>query len=492
VLAVRAARTPDHIAHDDTRTVLTFEEWHLRCDAVAGGLAAAGVQPGDRVLLPITNAHAADFAVCYLAAQRAGAIAVPLSPRLAPRESGELADLVGAAWAITDVPDGIEHLSLRRAWTVDDLPEDAGALPDQAALPADGDADIVCTSGTTGRPKGVVFSHAELLERVGDGTGTRRSRKLLHALPFTGFGGCHGLMLSTLQFGSALITQPAFDAAGFLDLVDARRPDTLHLVPSMIRLILNLPDIASRRLDSVHWIITGTAPVPHDTVARLAELWPDVRVVNTYGMTESAVSVSTRDADSVRKPGCVGRPEPGTIEIRDETGTVLPQGRTGEIWTRAGRPRRYWNDPAATASTWRDGWLCTGDLGHIDEDGDLVITGRAKELIIRGGYNISPAEIEDVLHMHPAVSEAAVTGVPHDVLGEDVAAAVVIRPGSTTTVDDLRDWCAERLASNKVPRTLVLLDGLPHNQNAKVVKRELASILEEAARRRRAASSGHR
>jgi long-chain acyl-CoA synthetase len=486
VLAVRAAATPDTIAHDDTSTQLTFAQWHRSADAVGGGLAAAGVAPGDRVLLPVTNAHATGFAVAYLGALRAGAIAVPVSPRLSPDEVAYFADLVGARWAVTDVPERIAHLDLARSWHVTEPPSAPEALPDQSALDADGDADIVSTSGTTGRPKGVVFSHADLLGRVGDGTGSARSSRLQHALPFTGFGGCHGMMLSPLQFGSTLITQPAFDPVGFLDLVASREPDTLHLVPSMLRLILDLPGAERHPMTSARWIITGTAPLPHDTVERVVALWPHIRVINTYGMTESSFSISTRGA-SVRKPGCVGRPDPATLQLRDADGAVVADGVEGEIWTRSTHRRRYWNDPDTTAATWQDGWLRTGDLGVVDADGDLLITGRAKELIIRGGYNIAPAEIEDVLHAHPAVSEAAVTGVPHDVLGEDVAAAVVLRPGAAATPDELVAWCRERLASNKVPRTLVVLDELPHNQNAKVAKRELAPVLAEADRARRAA-----
>jgi acyl-CoA synthetase (AMP-forming)/AMP-acid ligase II len=172
------------------------------------------------------------------------------------------------------------------------------------------------------------------------------------------------------------------------------------------------------------------------------------------------------------------------VEIRDADGRALADGESGEIWTLAERPRRYWNDPDATAATWQDGWLKTGDLGYIDGDGDLIISGRSKELIIRGGYNIAPIEIEDVLHAHPAVAEAAVAGVAHDVLGEDVAAAIAFRPGRSATVDELQEWCRARLADNKVPRVWAFVDALPRNQNAKVVKRDLGPALRLAAEER--------
>jgi acyl-CoA synthetase (AMP-forming)/AMP-acid ligase II len=485
VLANRAAARPGKIAHDDTRTTLTYGEWNAAANEIAGGLAAAGVAPGDRVLLPIANARAVDFCVAYIAVMRAGAIAVPLNTRLASAEITHFQQLTGAQWCITDTQETCAAVPLRGSWIVDEMPRALELLPDQSALPADADADILSTSGTTGLPKGVVFSHADLLDGL-DGDDWSRAGTLLHALPFTGFGGCHGLMLSTLRFGHTLVTQPKFDARGFLELVAVHRPNTVHLVPSMLRLILDLPDVAGYDLSSVRWIITGTAPLPNDSVRQSNDLWPGARVINVYGMTEGSAGTSTRTQRSALKPGSVGQPaDPSSVQIRDASGEVLPHGQAGEIWTRVRLQRRYWNDPEATRGAWQDGWLRTGDLGYIDRDGDLILTGRAKELIIRGGYNISPGEVEEVLHDHPDVLEAAVVGIPHDVLGEDVAAAVVVRAGSTVDVGALQEWCRTRLADNKVPRDIAILDALPYNQNGKVLKRDLVQLLTRQSVERR-------
>jgi long-chain acyl-CoA synthetase len=489
VLAFRAAARPDRVAHDDTSRSLTFGQWHEEAGSVAGGLVTAGLSAGDRVLLPVSNKHAVDFAVAFMGVQRAGGLAVPVSPRSSTEELAAFRDLVDARWCLTDAADKCAGLPFAGMWAVDQPPREPASAPDPDSLPA-ADADILSTSGTTGRPKGVVFTHEDLLDRMGDPEDWSRAGTFLHALPFTGFGGCHGMMLSTLQFGHTLVTQPSFDAAGYLRLAEQHRPQTLHLVPSMIRLIFELPDHAAADLSSVRWIITGTAPLPADSVQRLTELWPHIRVINTYGMTEGAVGISTRSRESALKPGSIGRPDdPDGVQIRDDSGAVLPPGQTGEIWTRVRHPRRYWNDPEATAAAWRDGWLATGDVGYVDPDGDVILTGRSKELIIRGGYNIAPAEVEDVLHAHPDVVEAAVVGVPHDVLGEDVASAVTLRTGASVTEQDLREWCRGHLADNKVPRVVVVLDELPHNQNAKVVKRELQPMLAEAARQARATGS---
>lgn len=486
-LRVRAQNHPDRIAHDDTRRALSFAEWHTESNAVGGGLAAASVQPGDRVLLPISNQNAVEFAIAFMAVMRAGGIAVPLNTRLLDDEISYFAELTGSRYAITNAPEKIAHLDLEASWTVDAMPRDKNALPDQDSLDAEADADIISTSGTTGRPKGVVFSHQELMQGIGDATATNPSKAIAHALPFSGFGGCHGVMQVTLRTGSSVYTQPQFDAEGFLKIIQEKQPDSIQIVPSMLRLIVDLPNADQYDATNLKWVITGTSPLPIDTVERAMKLWPKASIRNVYGMTEGGAGGSTRTRESVLKPGSVGPALP-TIEIRDDEGKPLPHGQVGEIWGKVDKPRRYWNDPDASAATWLGQWVKTGDLGFVDGDGDLILTGRSKDLIIRGGYNIAPAEIEDVLHAHVAVQEAAVTGIHHDVLGEDVAAAVVLRRGAKASAEELQDWCKTRLADNKVPRDIVFLDALPYNQNAKVMKRELVPTLEEAAKARRAAS----
>src|SRR5690606_23497834 len=228
--------------------------------------------------------------------------------------------------------------------------------------------------------------------------------------------------------------------------------------------------------------MTGTAPLPHDSVKRAAELWPHLRIRNSYGMSEGGVGVGTRTREQVMKPGCVGK-LPAHMQLRDENGEVITQpGVVGEIYGWQKHARRYWKDPEATAISFKGGWTKTGDLGYVDEDGDLIMAGRSKELIIRGGYNITPLEIETVLHLHPSVQQAAVVGVPHEVLGEDIAAAVTLRPGTeATSPDEIIEFCKAHLADNKVPRTLVVVDEMPLNPNGKILKKDLAEPLAKAA-----------
>lgn len=488
-LKVKARLIPDRVAHDDTRRVLTMAEWDREADEVAGGLAAAGLFPGERVWLPISNKNAVEMAIAVMAVMRAGGIAVPVNTRLSADEMREYAALIEPRFAITNVTD-MSHVSLEKVWTVDEMPRNAAAVPDQGKLDPTADALILGTSGTTGKIKGVVVSHPDLAARLGDGTAVdTHGNSTLHALPFTGSGGMLGECLLPAQAGVTCYTQPVFDPAGFLKLVEEKRPTTVYFVPTMLRLVLDHPNSSTADFSSVRFVLTGTAPLPHDTVLRTLGLWPHVSLRNSYGMSEGGIGTSTRTRESVLKPGCVGK-LPKNMQIRDENGNPVPKGVIGEICGFQHHHRRYWRDEEATRASWVSGWTRSGDLGFVDEDGDLILAGRSKELIIRGGYNISPLEIENVLHSHPGVKHASVVGVAHDVLGEDIAAAIVLVGGAKTSAQDLQAWCRERLADNKVPRTFLFVDDLPMNQNGKVLKRELRPALQSAfdAQRKNAAA----
>jgi len=486
-LKVRAQHQRDEIAHDGINRTITYAEWDSEADAIGGGLAAAGLEPGDRVFLPISNAHAVEMAIAVFAVFRAGGIACPINTRLNAKEIAEFAALTTPRWCITDVPEVVAGLELDGCWTVDAMPRNLAALPDQSMLDPNSDAEILGTSGTTGKIKGVVVSHPDLMKGV-TGTNMDRSRSTLNALPLTGSGGNLGIVMLPARGGATAITQPKFDPKGFLELVREKKPDLVYLVPSMLRLILDHPDVRDYDFAGVKYLMTGTAPLPHDSVKRALELWPHVRMRNSYGMSEGGIGIGTTTKEQVLKPGCVGK-LPEHMQLRDEAGAVITQpGVVGEIYGFQKHPRRYWNDPEATAASFIGGWTKTGDLGYVDEDGDLIMAGRSKELIIRGGYNITPLEIETALHLHPAVQQAAVVGVEHEVLGEDIAAAVTLRPGQSATPDEIIAFCREHLADNKVPRTLLVLGDMPLNPNGKILKKDLVGPLTEAAKARRKAA----
>ena len=487
VLKAKVGLIGDRPAHIFRDSVLTFAEWDRQADEVAGGLAAAGLRAGDRLFIAISMEHPFAITIASVAAMRVGAIACPVNMKLSRSELREYSNLLEPRFTITDQPEQISDIKVERSWTVDKMPRDISRVPDQSAFDPLCDAAILGTSGTTGRPKGVVLSHQDFMNRDPDPMQIpRRTAATIHSLPFTGYGGFIGQCLRPIWDSGVSVTNYPFDVDNLLRLIRQHRPVALHLVPTMFRLLLDHPDVERADMSSIRLIVSGSAPLAHDTIVRSMKLWPHIRIHNPYAMSEGGFATSAVAPEQLAKAGCVGAMQPN-MEIRDENGKTAEQGVVGEIYGKAsGKPRRYWNDSESSGTAWVDGWTRSGDLGYVDADGDLILTGRAKELIIRGGYNIAPIEIEDVLHANSAVKDAAVVGVAHDVLGEDVAAAVSLQRGAHITPEELVEWCRERLASNKVPRTIVILDALPVNQNAKILKRELQPIVEKAAQEDRA------
>jgi acyl-CoA synthetase (AMP-forming)/AMP-acid ligase II len=287
-----------------------------------------------------------------------------------------------------------------------------------------------------------------------------------------------------MKLGMRVVFQPRFEAEQWFDTVESERPTAVFLVPAMATLLLENPRFDKADLSSVTLCSVGSAPLAPFVLERLQERMPTALVSNNYGMTEAgSVYCIIPPGEAVRRPGSVGKPAPpAEIHCVDADGVDMPPGEVGDVRMRIpGRPREYYGDPEATARTWVDGWLITGDLGKLDDDGYLYIVGRSKDVIIRGGNNIHPTDVEHAIASHPAVHEVAVIGVPHPVLGEDVAAFVVLRPGQQVSGDDLRAHTLEELAQYKVPRQWYFVDALPRNATGKVVKDRLPGLLEEAA-----------
>jgi long-chain acyl-CoA synthetase len=283
------------------------------------------------------------------------------------------------------------------------------------------------------------------------------------------------------------IYQPRFDAGRWLEVVESERPIAVFLVPAMAHLLLEHPNFVTADLSSVQICSVGSAPLAPFVVERLQEKMPEAMVNNNYGMTEAgSVYCITPKGEAVKRPGSVGQVvPPAEVRIVDEAEVEMPVGEVGEVRMKIpGRTREYFGDPEASAQTWVGGWLITGDLGRVDEDGYLYIVGRSKDVIIRGGNNVHAADVEHVIVSHPAVREAAVIGVPHEVLGEDVVAFVVLRPGEEIDGEALRAMCLEQLADYKVPRQWYFIDELPRNATGKIVKNQLRERLEDASSER--------
>jgi acyl-CoA synthetase (AMP-forming)/AMP-acid ligase II len=439
---------------------MSFREWEGRSNQLARWLTAQGVEKGDRVAIHIGPEAPFDFLVAYSAAHKAGAIAVPLNTRLVDRERDAL----------------LEHSGSKVVLRAGELHFEADDATYQVPVESSDIADVMYTSGTTGRPKGVVVRHGNIA-MVPNGLPQRYTAKgWLHASPMFTFAGIASTY-NPMKLGMALLYMPKFDVDHWFDVVETRRPRATFIVPAMAELLIASPRFDEADLSSLRICSLGSAPVAPGTVKRLQEKIPKAMVSNSWGMTEAGPAFCFMpEEERDKRVGSVGKPMPPTEFkiIDEETGDELAPRVIGELIVRnPGREREYFNDPEATANTWRDGWLHSGDLAYLDEDGFLYIVGRAKDVIIRGGNNVHATDVEAVLFEHPAVQEAAVASIPHDVLGEDVGAWIVVVPGETVTEDELKAHCAEQLADYKVPRRITFVDELPRNATGKVVKKDL-------------------
>ena len=480
-LRLMASHFPDEVAYRclDVEDI-TFAGWETESNRLARGLVGTGVAKGDRVGLYLPAEEALHWIVAYAAVHKAGAVAVPVNTRLS---RPELEAILGHAEASALVSGGellpaaqqLEGSVPSLKWVVE--PDEA--LADDGSelqVPVDeGDlADVMYTSGTTGRPKGVAVRHRNAA-MIPNNLPLWSGDWWMHSSPLFTFAGI-GFIYNPMKMGMRGLYQARFDAGRWLDAVEGHRPPMVFIVPAMAQLLIAHPRFADADLSSIVMCSLGSAPLAPATLRRLQEKMPNANVANAYGMTEAGPAFcSMPQEESARRIGSVGKPMPPMeVQAVDDAGGVLPPSQVGEILIRLpGRQREYYKDPDATARTWAGGWLHTGDLGFLDGDGYLYIVGRQKEVIIRGGNNIYATDVEGVLHEHPDVREAAVVGVPHEVLGEDVAAFVALRDGAAVTDDDLRAFCAERLADYKVPRHITFLDELPRNATGKVLKQQL-------------------
>ncbi|MDQ6725634.1 MAG: non-ribosomal peptide synthetase [Actinomycetota bacterium] len=469
LLRARVAEAPDAVAlRVGDAEALTYGGWDARSNSVARGLVEQGVRPGDRVGLLFGNDRWADYAVAYLAVHKAGAAAVPIGSRFSGAELGTVLSHAGVAAVVSPA----ELRALQAGRSTD---------PFQAPLAPDDLAEILYTSGTTGLPKGVACSHRNLMahDLPADAAAAPAAGPVsfLHAFPIGTQAGQESLRVPLRIAGRVAIALPSFDPDELCALVARHRVARLQLVPAMAQLVVVSGAHLHHDVSSVRRVILSSAPAAPALFARLAAAFPSATVWNAYALTEAGAARTLMEWDPSR-PTAVGRPVGATeIRIADDTGEPVGTGATGEILLRrrGTPPRSYYGDPVATAEAFAKGWVHTGDIGHLDVEGYLHLTDRKKDLIITGGSNVSSVEVENALFEHPAVVEAAVVGLPHPVLGEDVAAAVVVR--STTTERELQDVVRARLAEHKVPHRVVLVDRLPRNASGKVVKSEVRALI---------------
>ncbi|MFD1610675.1 class I adenylate-forming enzyme family protein [Sphingomonas tabacisoli] len=497
---------------------VSFEAQYRAIAALARALEARGIGKGDRVATAMRNLP--EWVVSFFAITSLGAIAVPLNawwtgPELeyglkdsgatlliadAPRWEriapfrGALPDLETVIVARADsAPEGTEALE-----AIIGTPNDWTSLPDDS-LPAvpldtDDDATIFYTSGTTGAPKGALGTHRNLVTNIlsggynaarsflrrGEAPPAPEPKVFLTVIPLFHVTACSATLMGAMATGHTLIFMRKWDAVEAMGIIERERVNITGGVPTIAWQLLEHPDRAKFDLSSLEAIAYGGAPSAPELVRRIREEFGALPG-NGWGMTETMATVTGISAeDYLHRPDSAGPAVPvADLEIRADDGvTVLPVGTVGELWSRGPMiVRGYWNKPEATAQTFIDGWVRTGDLARLDDEGFLFIVDRAKDVIIRGGENIYSAEVENVLYAHPAVTDAALIGLPHKTLGEEPAAVVHLAPGERATEAELQDWVRARLAPFKVPvRIAFVPETLPRNANGKILKRELKAL----------------
>jgi long-chain acyl-CoA synthetase len=476
---------PDHIAVKLDDTEMTYAMLDGATAHMVGLLHEHGVKPGDRVGIMLPNVPY--FPVCYYGILRAGAIVVPMNVLLKKREVGYyLSDPEAKlliAWgdfaeaAETGAEEAGAECLLVTPGEFENIVGAAEAVTDVAQTDDGDTAVILYTSGTTGQPKGAELSNANLSRNAEASRGLfglGSEAVVLGALPlFHTFGQTCG-MNATLGGGGTLTLIPRFDPAKALEIIQRDEVNVFQGVPTMYGAMLHLDNREDYDVSTLRVCASGGSAMPVELMRGFEEAF-GCKVLEGYGLSESSPVASFNHPDRERKPGSIGTPIEGVeMKVLDDDGNEVDQGDVGEIVIKGHNVMNgYWKRDDATAETIVDGWLHTGDIGKVDEDGYFFIVDRKKEMIIRGGYNVYPREIEEVLYEHPDVREAAVLGIPSDEYGEEVAAAVALKDGASTSPDELRSFVKDQVAGYKYPRKVWLVDELPKGPTGKILKREI-------------------
>ena len=525
-IAGRAHGEKIFLVHEDER--VSFEAFARAALKLAAQLQADGVVKGDRVAVVMRNVP--EWPVSFFAASLCGAIVTPLNAWWTGAEleygltdSGAKVLLVDAerlARLTEHLPacPGLEHIYVTR--TGDDFgpeggnplmrrlsevighPDDwaalaEGALPDVALVPED-EATIFYTSGTTGKPKGALGTHRNIVSNImasassGARSYLRRGetppepdpaapqKGTLLSVPFFHATGCHAILSPSLFAGAKLVMMRKWDVPRAMELIQRERLTGAGGVPTIAWQIIEHPDRHLYDLSSLESMSYGGAPSAPELVRQIKTTWPKALPGNGWGMTETSATFTHHQAeDYENRPDSCGPAVPVCdLKITDPDGNILPRNSVGEIWGYGPNiVKGYWNKPEASAATFVDGWVRTGDIGRIDDEGFLFIMDRAKDMLIRGGENIYCVEVEAALYEHPAVMDAAIVARPHHSLGEEPAAVVTLKPGATADAEELRAFVAARLAAFKVPVEVRFWDGpLPRNANGKILKSELKTL----------------
>ncbi len=471
----------------------TNRELHEQSSRLSTALAAQGLSPGDKVVVMMTNCP--EVFVSYAGIWRAGLVAIPVLFLLETNEvryimrdseakavltSPEIYGKVAAAaegLAIRIIVTGDPHGVAQGTLSFDTLVAAHGPLPRPVPRKGNDLATILYTSGTTGRPKGVVQTHKNLYSNAMNGWNSAKTRRIgetnLLVLPLAHTFGLSALLSGFLSAGRSILMR-WFSADDVLALIERHRVKSMSGVPTMFVYMLNHPRASDYDTSSVERWLVGAAPMPVSQLEEFERKFGGTMYVG-YGLTESCPGVAVEREGMPRKPGSTGVALQGvTIRILDDEGRDVAPGTMGEITVQGDNVSPgYYRNREATTAAFRDGWLLTGDIGYLDEDGYLFVVERKKDLLIRGGFNVYPKDVEEVIYHHPAVSEAAVVGVPDSLMGEEVCAYVVKKDGVDVTEAAIIQHCQSKLAKYKTPRYVEFVPALPKTSIGKIQKKEL-------------------
>lgn len=490
-----AERSPEREAIVFGKIRLNYRDFNARINQVANALAAQGVTKGDRVAMLLFNSNV--FLEVFFACAKLGAIALPLNYRLSPAELQYILDDAQAETLICH--QGLQHLispiydqtALKHTIVAAMEGEEVSGGPEYEQVIANSsDAEpttlviqddplmMMYTSGTTGNPKGALLSHANptwvAVNTMLSDLALKHDDAALTVAPLFHIGGLAIHTLPAIYIGATMVLHANFDPEETLRTVERERINVLFLLPAMWQMLSRIPDFDTHDLSSLRYLISGGAACPIPVIEFFQKR--GLPFLEGFGMTETTASACVlSNEDAVRKNGSVGKPLIHVqMRIVDPEGNDVPQGETGELVLRG--PSiflEYWNRPEDTAEAFKGGWFHSGDLARQDEEGFYYIVDRKKDMLISGGENVYPTEVEQVIYRHPKVQEVAVIGVPDDKWGEVPMALVVPKPGESLTLEELEEFCRDKLARFKTPKHLVEIDELPRTATGKILKREL-------------------
>lgn len=509
VLSENARRFPDRTAVICDDRSLTYGQLEEQTSRLASSLVNLGLHPGQKMLIMLPNIP--EFVVAYFGILKPGGVVVPINVLYKDREieflleDSEAIGIIACTEYLSEALEAFRNVDTCRHLILVDYPAASPKIDEPgvhrledlitageaefeiAATDPQDTAAIGYTSGTTGKPKGAELSHFNLFyqARVLPMLSTevpRESDVRMAVLPLFHSYGQSCVMNTVLAMASTLTLMPRFDPARAMEIIQRDKVTHFAAVPTMYQAMLVHPERAKYNLSSLRVCNSGGAPIAIETL----ETWRDFysfHIREGYGLTETSPTATWSQDPVLPRTGSCGQPIWGCqIKIVDDNGNKLPPGTNGDVLIRGVNVMKgYYKQPEATAQVLQNGWFNTGDIGHLDEDGYLYIVSRKKDMILRGGYNIYPREIEELLYEHPAVAEAAVVGVKHEELGEEVKAVVYLKPGSQTSETELQAYCKERIAAFKYPRIIEIRDTpLPKGPSQKILKRELIAEHERA------------